>query len=63
MIMTQQDQKNIREIIALRLGPDAVEQTYLNTNTPKNEAINRALSSNNPKTVTVSFKIYKLELA
>ena len=30
MIMTQQDQKIIREIIALRLGPDAVEQTYLN---------------------------------
>jgi hypothetical protein len=39
----------LRECIHLRLGPKALMKTRLNTNTQKNESVNRTLTKTNPK--------------
>ena len=52
MTMTPGDRKQILEFIDLRLGDTAVDQTYLNMNTQKVEAVNRLYLKTNPKCVT-----------
>ena len=52
MTMTKQDKQQVAEFIDLRFGPKAVEQTFLNMNTQKVEAVNRLYLKTNPKCVT-----------
>ena len=52
MNMTRLDQKKTKHHILKRLGSAAVEKTYLNTNTNKNESFNRRLGKNMAKNVT-----------
>ena len=44
-----EDLHKLRECIHLRLGPKALMKTRLNTNTQKNESVNRTLTKTNPK--------------
>jgi hypothetical protein len=44
-----EDLCKLRECIHLRLGPKALMKTRLNTNTQKNESVNRTLTKTNPK--------------
>jgi hypothetical protein len=44
-----EDLRKLRECIHLRLGPKALMKTRLNTNTQKNESVNRTLTKTNPK--------------
>ena len=50
--MTEQDEEKLRLGILVRLGQDAIEKTFLNTNSQKNEAVNRTISKCLPKSVT-----------
>ena len=50
--MTDSDKVLLKRLICKRLGPEAVKQTYLNTNTQKTEAVHRAYSKTNPKNIT-----------
>ena len=50
--MTASDKKKCRALIMKRLGPAAIDVTYLDSNTQKVEAINRAYNKTNPKNVT-----------
>lgn len=52
MEMTPGDEGLLHELILRRLGPEAISVTYLNSDTQKVEAMNRAYSKTNPKTVT-----------
>jgi hypothetical protein len=47
------DKKKLLTYIAMRLGPDMLAKTFLNTSTQKCEAFNRTLSRCNPKSVTL----------
>ena len=49
--MTQADEINLRKLIRLRLGPKAVEKSYMNISTNVVEARNRGYSKTNPKSV------------
>lgn len=51
---TKNDEKLLLECIAMRLGPQSVQKTFLNTTTQKSEAFNRALSRSNPKNITMA---------
>lgn len=53
LTMTAQDEQKLRQGILVRLGPDAVEITYLNTNSQRNEAVNNAISKCNPKSLNL----------
>jgi hypothetical protein len=44
-----EDLRKLWECIHLRLGPKALMKTRLNTNTQKNESVNRTLTKTNPK--------------
>lgn len=44
-----EDLRKLRECIQLRLGPNALNKTRLNTNTQKNESVNRTITKTNPK--------------
>lgn len=44
-----EDLRKLRECIQLRLGPNALNKTKLNTNTQKNESVNRTITKTNPK--------------
>lgn len=46
---TVSDLKKLRECVELRLGPKALMKTRLNTDTQKNESVNRTLTKTNPK--------------
>ena len=50
--MTEEDECILLHIIDMRLGPNATAVTFRNTNTQKNEAVNRGFSKTNPKNVT-----------
>lgn len=52
--MTRDDETKLHHGILVRLGPDAVEKTFLNTNSQRNEAVNRIASKTIPKTHTFS---------
>lgn len=51
---TKEDETILQSCISIRLGPEAIRSTRLNTNTQKSEAIHRTYSKCNPKTVTMS---------
>jgi hypothetical protein len=44
--------QNLKKCIHLRLGPQAVEKTYLNLNTQKTEAVNKSLKNSLPRNRT-----------
>ena len=50
--MTPEDEDILRTGILVRLGPGGVENTYLNTNSQLNEAVNRTVSKCLPKSIT-----------
>ena len=52
LTMTRSDKIKCRSLILKRLGPAAIDVTYLDSNTQKVEAINRAYNKANPKNVT-----------
>lgn len=47
--MTNDDEEKLHEGLLFRLGPAAVNQTYLNTNSQANEAVNRVINKCLPK--------------
>ena len=50
--MSSSDKIKCRALILKRLGPAAIDETYLDSNTQKVEAVNRAYNKTNPKNVT-----------
>ena len=52
--ITHSDREQLRGLLNIRLGVDALEKTKLNLNTNKNEAANRGLSASLPKNVKFS---------
>ena len=50
--VTDDDRALLRTLIAKRLGKDAIEKTYRNHSTQKNESINKAINKTNPKSIT-----------
>lgn len=52
--VTEHDWQLLRDILKLRLGPDALHLTKTNLNTNKNEGSNRGLSASLPKNVNFS---------
>jgi hypothetical protein len=51
---TESNIQNLKKCIDLRLGPRAVEKTYLNLNTQKTEAVNKSLKNSLPRNRTFS---------
>ena len=45
----EDDLRKVRDCFQLRLAPDALNKTKLNTNTQKNESVNRTITKTNPK--------------
>ena len=52
--MTDEDEALLRKVIEMRLGRAALQLTKLNTNTNKNESVNRAICASLPKNVNFS---------
>ena len=52
IVFTKNDIKIATEMIKKHLGPEAVSQSYLNSNTNSCEAHNRRLSKHCPKNIT-----------
>ena len=50
--MTKLDEAVLRDLILLRLGPKAINTTYLNSNTNKVESCHKGYSKTNPKNIT-----------
>ena len=59
MLFTKTNRQAAKEIIMKCLGPNAVEQTYLNSNTQKNEAVNRVFGKTVPKNITFGLNTLK----
>lgn len=59
LYFTKSDRVDTMESILKRLGPKAVAQTYLNTNTQANEAFNRKLTKKASKSITHGFNSLK----
>lgn len=63
---SEADLKKLRECVELRLGPSGLRKTRLNTNTQKNESVNRTFTKTNPKssnwTRTLSGRIHSAVL-
>ncbi|CAH1797801.1 unnamed protein product [Owenia fusiformis] len=56
--MTDEDKDKLREIVELRLGPDAIEQTRYNTHTNKCESVNAVINKTLPKRNVYSATAY-----
>ena len=52
--ITAADEKKLRQMISIRLGPSALKSTHKATSTQKAEAINRSYNRTNPKNITFS---------